>query len=137
MNLRQLRRRAIKAVAHVVARPWLHHFVQVGEYRRRNRPRLRKTVAEAMEGAFNFGTGMTRAGDYVAYLSPDPEKEREEFLRELMERRAPVHGEPAPMPGEIGRIDGLRFVRYGSCQSFDTEGDMYEAITGHRSAVIK
>lgn len=46
----------------------------------------------------------------VWMVPSDPQKERQEFVRQLTERRPLDPGEPEPMRGEFGTWNGIRII---------------------------
>jgi hypothetical protein len=56
--------------------------------------------------------GPARSSGFVMYIPPDPEQERQEFLRQLMAPAPDIEGPRRPlMRGEIGTLDcGFRFI---------------------------
>jgi hypothetical protein len=50
-------------------------------------------------------------GGFLLFVEPDPEKEREEFLRQRMAPAPDIEGPHRPvMRGELGFIEGIRFI---------------------------
>lgn len=45
------------------------------------------------------------------FIPADPQKEREEFVRQLTARRPIEPGEPEPMRGEVGAYLGMRIIQ--------------------------
>lgn len=56
----------------------------------------------------------TDGARFFLYVPPDPEVQRQEFFRQLVEGRPPEPGEPPPMRGGICRIEGFRFIESAS-----------------------
>lgn len=46
----------------------------------------------------------------ACYIPPDPERERQEFVRQIAARMELEPGQPAPMQGYIGTMDGFRVI---------------------------
>lgn len=51
-----------------------------------------------------------KLGPGVWYIPSDPAREREEFVRQLTAKVPLQPGEPVPMRGEVGVIEGIRVM---------------------------
>jgi hypothetical protein len=74
--------------------------------RKRRRQIARLAARPALDPFLNPGRWVRG----VLYLPPDPKVERQDFIRQLMERRPLEPGEPEPIRGEIGTFEGIRFI---------------------------